>query len=92
MAPENAAMIQRLRTALSEGKTISGADASFYMHELAEATLMDSGMGPREAHDAALAKYGVSPYSVYHPEVISAFFGRFNDNWLNFWNTGGEGC
>ncbi|MEO7593486.1 MAG: RHS repeat-associated core domain-containing protein, partial [Byssovorax sp.] len=68
--PENAAMIQRLRGALSSGTGITGADASFYFHEVSEATMMGRGMGYEAAHAASLGKYGVSPFSVYHPEVV----------------------
>ncbi len=93
--PENAAMIARLRAAMSQGRKISGADASFYMHEANEATRMSrlmqgGGMSFENAYDvahaAALQKYGVSPFSVYHPDVVSALPGHFNDNWFNFWN------
>ncbi len=48
--------------------------------------MMGRGMGYGAAHDAALLKYQVSPYSVYAPEVIRANPGSFNANWLNFWN------
>jgi RHS repeat-associated protein len=83
--PENTAMIGRLRSALSAGERISGADASFYMHEVSEATMMGRGMSYEAAHATALAKYGVSPYSVYHPEVIQSLPSSFNANWLKFW-------
>ncbi len=85
MAPENEAMLQRLRAALEEGSTISGADASFYMHEIYESTLMDQGMLPEEAHPASFARYDVSPFSIYHPDVIQTFPERFNYNWFEFW-------
>ncbi|MFL5807435.1 MAG: hypothetical protein ACJ8CR_37630, partial [Roseiflexaceae bacterium] len=86
LAPENVAMIARLRTALTEGSLISGADASFYFHELTEAALMDQGIPYETAHLQALARYGVSHFSVYHPEVLQAL-GRehFNLNWFRFW-------
>jgi hypothetical protein len=84
LAP-NAAMVARLRTALAQGRAISGADASFYVHEIAEATLMGRGVIYQAAHTAALRKYGVSPYSVYHPEVIKKFASMFNSNWRRFW-------
>jgi RHS repeat-associated protein len=83
--PQNTAMIGRLRAALSEGRAISGADASFYMHEVAEATMMGRGMSYGAAHSGALAKYGVSPFSVYHPEVVQQFSSAFNSNWASFW-------
>ncbi len=82
---ENSAMIARLRSAFAQGAKISGADASFYLHEASEATMMGRGLLYETAHDAALLKYGVSPYSVYAPEVILANPGSFNANWLNFW-------
>jgi hypothetical protein len=75
--PWNRAMIERLRSAMGSGRTISGADASFYMHEISEATLMSRGLPYGAAHDAALLKYGVSPFSVYHPQVVAA-----NRGWL----------
>ena len=78
-------MVARLREALQSGTRISGADASFYMHELAEATMMGRGLSYGAAHSAALAKYGVSPFSVYHPNVILAPPGSFNANWFRFW-------
>ena len=65
----------------------SGADASFYLHEALEATYMGSKWGAlyEEAHRAALTKYGVSDFSVYHPDVITGLPGRFNSNWFRFW-------
>jgi RHS repeat-associated protein len=81
----NTAMIGRLRAALSAGETIGGADASFYMHEVSEATMMGRGIPYEAAHAGALGKYGVSPYSVYHPEVIQSNAGSFNSGWRAFW-------
>ena len=83
--PENAAMVARLRQALTRGSRINGADASFYLHEVSEATMMARGLSYEPAHAAALAKYSVSPFSVYHPEVIAANPGAFNSNWFKFW-------
>jgi RHS repeat-associated protein len=83
--PQNEAMLARLRAALTEGRRITGADASFYMHELNEATLMGRGMAYEAAHASALSKYQVSPFSVYHPEVVQAMPDQFNSNWLRFW-------
>jgi hypothetical protein len=77
--------MQRLEIALARGRTISGGDASFYMHEVHEATLMGRGTPYDEAHNAALEKYGVSVFSVYHPDVIQAFPEYFNENWFRFW-------
>lgn len=81
----NDAMVARLRGALNSGARISGADASFYFHEVSEATMMGRGLSYQAAHVGALGKYGVSPYSVYHPDVIVANPGWFNSNWFDFW-------
>lgn len=67
----NNAMINRLQNSLIKGKQVTGADASFYMHEFSESNLMSKGFGYDQAHAAALSKYGVSPFSVYHPEVLN---------------------
>ena len=37
---------------------------------------------------ASLAKYNVSPFSVYHPDVIEALPELFNSNWSAFWGLG----
>ena len=81
----NTEMINRLETALESGTPITGADASFYLHELKEASLMSSGMSYNQAHQAALDFYEVSNFSVYHPDVIKKDLGFWNDGWLKFW-------
>ena len=78
-------MLSRLQNALKNGSSLIGADASFYMHEMAEAHMMTKGMAYESAHAAALQMYQVSPFSVYAPEVISAMPQFFNQNWTNFW-------
>lgn len=83
--PENTAMIYRIESALKSGQAITGADASFYMHEAAEATMMQGGSSYKAAHEAALQKYSVSPFSVYHPEVIQNFSEWFNQGFKDFW-------
>lgn len=83
--PENTMMLGRLRTAMESGAKITGADASFYFHEASEATMMGRGLPYEAAHPAAPGKYGVSPFSVYHPEVISALPESFGPNWKAFW-------
>lgn len=83
--PANDAMIARLEQALANGDTITGADASFYMHELAETTLMNEGLDYSTAHLQALQKYDVSQFSVYHPDVIQEFSSQFNKLWKSFW-------
>ena len=89
MYPHNAAMIERVRDALDSGIRIHGADASFYMHEVHEATLMARGVPYDAAHAQALAKYRVSPFSVYHAEVVRRFASYFNSEWLRFWSDSG---
>jgi hypothetical protein len=63
-------MARRLENALASGKRVSGADAIFYTHELADATMMARGILYEDAQAAALRKHGVSPLSVFHPDVI----------------------
>ncbi len=84
----NLMMVGRLHSALQSGQRISGADKNFYLHELAEATMMARGMSAEAAHLAAINKYRVSPFSLYHPEVILKLPGHFNENWLRFWGIG----
>ncbi|MBP9920304.1 MAG: RHS repeat-associated core domain-containing protein, partial [Dermatophilaceae bacterium] len=83
--PQNTAMVARLRQAHASGARVTGADASFYLHEVTEATMMARGLPYQAAHAGALAKYGVSPFSVYAPEVVAANPGLFNSNWFAFW-------
>jgi RHS repeat-associated protein len=85
MTPENQAMIERLENALKNGTKVAGADASFYMHEAAEYTLMSKGMSYEAAHAASIAKYQVSPFSLYAPEVVKNNPELFNDKWFEFW-------
>jgi hypothetical protein len=89
IAPENARMIERLRTALIEGRPITETDASFYFHELYEADLMDNaGLDYYTAHRMALDHYDVADFTVYHPDVIREFSENFGDLWLTFWGIG----
>jgi hypothetical protein len=81
----NKEMINRLETALKNGTSITGADASFYLHELKESGLMRSGMSYAQAHQAALNFYGVSNFSVYHPDVIKIDPSYWNQGWFDFW-------
>jgi hypothetical protein len=83
--PTNTAMLARLEAAMKSGQRITGADAIFYTHEAAEATMMARGLLYDAAHAAALAKYRVSPFSVYHPEVITSMPEYFNSRWYMFW-------
>lgn len=79
----NQAMIDRLTSQL--GMQVTGADANFCTHEILEAGHMASGLGHDAAHAAALAEAGVSPFSLYHPEVIQMFPEYFNNAWRAFW-------
>jgi RHS repeat-associated protein len=83
--PENATMLARLWSALEEGRPISGSDASFYFHELYENTLMEDGIIGTEAHQAAINRYGVSPFSIYHPDAIMANPAAFGPPYFEFW-------
>ncbi len=83
---DNRAMMARLRAAFSEGRTISGADANFYLHELREAELVDSGVNREIAHAQVLSEQGTSPFSLYHPDVIRRLGSEwFNEEWFRFW-------
>ncbi len=83
---ENQEMIARLERALTKGEKITGADAVYYTHELKEAQLVASGVEQSVAHDMALQYYEVSPYSVYHPDVIRMKPEWWSDGWFKFWN------
>jgi hypothetical protein len=80
----NKMMFERLEKALANGEKLTGADASFYLHEVAESTMMAAGMEYKAAHEAAFAKYEVSEFSVYHPEVVQALSQWFNNSWKDF--------
>lgn len=51
---------------------------------------MSRGMSYTDAHQFALDKYKVSPFSVYYPDVISQVNvlepGSFNNRWFEFWD------
>ncbi|MBQ5989431.1 MAG: hypothetical protein IJL67_08055 [Oscillospiraceae bacterium] len=88
----NIDMIERLEQAMIKGEKIKSADASFYMHELAESHMMKSLLKTTDfenaydiAHSAALKKYDVSQFSVYHPEVIAKNSEQFSLAWRRFW-------
>ena len=77
----NAGMMQRLQSSFAAGQRVTGADANFYFHEASESTFMGNGLSYDAAHAAALQKYGVSPFSLYAPEVIQANPTLFNNAW-----------
>ncbi len=79
--PYNAGMMQNLQDAFAAGQKVTGANANFYLHEASEATFMQNGLSYDAAHAAALQKYGVSPYSLYAPNVIQANPTLFNNAW-----------
>ncbi|WP_242974146.1 hypothetical protein [Clostridium cagae] len=81
----NVDMINRLENAMKNSEKITRADASFYMHELAESHMMkkltktmDFESAYDIAHSSALSKYEVSQFSVYHPEVIANNSSQFS--------------
>ena len=78
-------MIARIEQSIKNGSKLTEADASFYMHELNEATLMQKGMVYDEAHALSLQKYDVSPFNVFHPEVIKEFPDSFSRGIKKFW-------
>jgi hypothetical protein len=59
---------------------------AFYLHEASEATMMGRGIAYPVAHEAALAKYGVSPFALYAREVVAAspHFST-SPGWVAFW-------
>ncbi len=85
--PANQAMIGRLKSALGSSSSckISGADANFYLHEISEYTLMNEGLSYPVAHQAALDKYAVSTFSLFHPDVIQELSVWFNEKYFHFW-------
>ena len=46
---------------------------------------MSKGMVYRDAHEAAINKYKISPYSIYHPDVIQNMPSWFGYQWFDFW-------
>jgi filamentous hemagglutinin len=82
---ENGAMLARLRGFFERGETATGPDANFYLHEIAEGTMRARGMTYESAHSAALGKYGVTEYDLYHPDVVDALPGSFNNSWRTYW-------
>jgi hypothetical protein len=67
------------------GARAVGADANFYLHEIAEGTARAKGMAYDVAHAAALEKYGVSDFAVYAKEVVQKYSSEFNGAWNSFW-------
>lgn len=70
---------------LQEGGELKGPDAEFYRHELEEADLMSKGMDYDTAHNAALAKYSVAEFDLYHPDVIKSMPEWFGPAWFEYW-------
>lgn len=50
-----------------------------------EYTVTQTGINQNIAHEMALQYYKVSPYSVYHPDVINMQPKWWNDAWFDFW-------
>lgn len=67
------------------GRPVSGADSTFYLHEPSESTMMRGGIPYDAAHVAVLQKYGVWPFSLYHPDVIRALPEEFGTAWKTYW-------
>jgi RHS repeat-associated protein len=94
LSMENVLMLARLRSALWSGDRLTGADASFYMHETSEATITnrimaEKGLSYQAAADSAHAltlskyqKFGMSQLTNYHPDVIrSTLYVNGAQNW-----------
>ena len=83
--PINPAMIKRIEDAIENKLKLVSADANYYLHEISENTFRKKGFDNDEAHKAALDKYGVSPFAIYHPDVIKQFPSEFGIGWRKFW-------
>jgi YD repeat-containing protein len=82
----NKAMVDRLQYSVTNGcDCIDGPDANFYLHETYENALMNQGWSYPDAHSRALSNYGVTEYDLYHPDVIRAYPGDFNDSWFDYY-------
>jgi RHS repeat-associated protein len=82
--PYNSAMLDRPES--SVGSRVTGADESFFNHELTEKDLMDSGMPYQDAHAGALEAHGATEYDLYHSDVIRSMPEWFNSSWFEYWN------
>lgn len=83
--PYNDAMINRLKAAAAEGRSLTGADRNFYLHELAESSMVSTGTSQEAAHQRALEIYNVDPSALYHPDVIRQHPAWFNNVQKNYW-------
>lgn len=84
-------MLKRIENALANGEKLTGADAYFYMHELAELTIMKDltrTMNFDDAYDIAhlesLKIFDVSSFSAYHQDAIENSPQEFSIAWKNF--------
>ena len=87
-ASENTAMLNGLEGASNSGEDLTGADLNLCNHEMTESALQDAGLSIEtgEAHEMAGLINGVSPYSLYAPEVIQNYPDVFNQNWFDYWD------
>lgn len=74
--PPNAAMLQRIQQAISNGQELTSAENNFMTHELTEAALMAEGMSLDEAHEIAMQTHPT--FANYDPEVVQQFPELFN--------------
>ena len=70
---------------MQDGVRVTGADANFYLHEIAEGAMRARGMSYDAAHAAALQKYNVSNFALYCDDVIRAFPEEFNNAFRAYW-------
>jgi len=80
----NDAMLERIRSAATEGRPLHISEENFLRHEMLEAKLMDTGMGYGEAHAAAGATHPT--YANYHPGVLEQYRGMFSRGWYEYWD------
>jgi hypothetical protein len=64
-------MLDRIGQAVQDGQPLSDGQASFMVHKLTEAGLMDQGMSYEDAHEVALTMH--PPGQNYDPDVIDQF-------------------
>ncbi len=66
------------------GPEVTGADTYFYVHEVLEYYNMAEGMNEEAAHWMAFDQAAVSPFNVYHPDVIRRFRDALNPGFRKY--------
>jgi hypothetical protein len=81
--PPNAAMISRIRSAMSDGRPLTPGERNFMTHELTEARAMARGVPQDLAHEMAGQTHPL--FQNYDPEIIKQYPEYFNSNWRKAW-------